>query len=101
MFLFRYSFLCRIHFEHRKKESNTDRGKQENAFGKDPLGRKGMKNDDNESSRLRPKFKGGSPLAMEQIEMLKKVPGPHRTGKQLVFEQEKKGNNLLDENQLK
>ena len=85
----------------RPKESNTDRGKQENAFGKDPLGRKGMKNDDNESSRLRPKFKGGSPLAMEQREMLKKVPGPHRTGKQLVFEQEKKGNDLLDENQLK
>ena len=83
------------------KESNTDRGKQENAFGKDPLGRKGMKNDDNESSRLRPKFKGGSPLAMEQREMLKKVPGPQRTGKQLVFEQEKKGNDLLDENQLK
>ena len=85
----------------RPKESNTDRGKQENAFGKDPLGRKGMKNDDNESSRLRPKFKGGSPLAMEQREMLKKVPGPQRTGKQLVFEQEKKGNDLLDENQLK
>jgi hypothetical protein len=85
----------------RPKESNTDRGKQENAFGKDPLGRKGMKNDDNESSRLKPKFKGGSPLAMEQREMLKKVPGPHRTGKQLVFEQEKKGNDLLDENQLK
>jgi hypothetical protein len=85
----------------RPKESNTDRGKQENAFGKDPLGRKGMKGDDNESSRLRPKFKGGSPLAMEQREMLKKVPGPHRTGKQLVFEQEKKGNDLLDENQLK
>ena len=27
----------------RKKESNTDRGKQENAFGKDPLGREGCK----------------------------------------------------------
>ena len=85
----------------RPKESNTDRGTQDNAFGKDPLGRKGMKNDDNESKSLKPKFKGGSPLAMEQKEMLKKVPGPHRTGKQLVFEQEKKGNDLLDENQLK
>ena len=86
----------------RPKESNTDRGKQENAFGKDPLGREAAKGgNDTESSRLRPKFKGGSPLAMEQREMLKKVPGPHRTGKQLVFEQEKKGNDLLDENQLK
>ena len=34
-------------------------------------------------------------------EMLKKVPGPKRTGKKLVFEQEKKGNGLLDESQLK
>ena len=85
----------------RPKEKLTNRGKQENNFGKDPLGRKGIKNDDNESKRLKPKFKGGSPLAMEQREMLKKAPGPQRTGKQLVFEQEKKGNDLLDENQLK
>ena len=85
----------------RKKESNTDRGTQDNAFGKDPLGRKDMKNDDSESKGLRPKFKGGSPLALEQIEMLKKAPKPFRTEKQLVFEQEKNGNDLLDENQLK
>ena len=86
----------------RPKEKMTDRGTQDNAFGKDPLGREAAKGgNDTESSRLRPKFKGGSPLAMEQREMLKKVPGPQRTGKQLVFEQEKKGNDLLDENQLK
>ena len=86
----------------RKKEKLTDRGKQENAFGKDPLGRKAAKGgNDTESNRLRPKFKGGSPLAMEHQEMLKKVPGPKRTGKKLVFEQEKKGNGLLDESQLK
>ena len=60
-----------------------------------------MKNDDSESKGLRPKFKGGSPLALEQIEMLKKAPKPFRTEKQLVFEQEKNGNDLLDENQLK
>ena len=86
----------------RKKESNTDRGKQENAFGKDPLGREAAKGgNDTESNRLRPKFKGGSPLAMEQKNMLKKVPGPKKTGKTLVFEQEKNGNGLLDESQLK
>ena len=86
----------------RKKEKLTDRGKQENAFGKDPLGRKAAKGgNDTESNRLRPKFKGGSPLAMEHQEMLKKVPGPKRTGKTLVFEQEKNGNGLLDESQLK
>ena len=86
----------------RPKESNTNRGKQENNFGKDPLGRKAAKGgNDTESNRLRPKFKGGSPLAMEHQEMLRKVPGPIRTGKKLVFEQEKKGNGLLDESQLK
>ena len=85
----------------RPKEKMTDRGTQDNAFGKDPLGRKDIKNDDNESKSLRPKFKGGSPLALEQIEMLKKAPKPFRTKKQLVFEQEKNGNDLLDENQLK
>ena len=86
----------------RPKESNTNRGKQENNFGKDPLGREAAKGgNDTESNRLRPKFKGGSPLAMEHQEMLKKVPGPKRTGKTLVFEQEKNGNGLLDESQLK
>ena len=86
----------------RPKEKMTDRGTQDNAFGKDPLGREAAKGgNDTESNRLRPKFKGGSPLAMEHKNMLKKAPGPQRTEKQLVFEQEKKGNNLLDENQLK
>ena len=31
------------------------------------------KNDDNESNSVRPKFKGGSPLAMEAKNMLKKA----------------------------
>ena len=85
----------------RPKKNKTDRGTQDNAFGKDPLGKKGMKNDDNESNSIRPKFKGGSPLAMETKNMLRKAPGPLKTGKQLVFEEEKNGNGLLDESQLK
>ena len=85
----------------RPKKKKTDRGTQDNAFGKDPLGKKGMKNDDNESNSIRPKFKGGSPLAMETKNMLRKAPGPLKTGKQLVFEEEKNGNGLLDESQLK
>ena len=86
----------------RPKEKLTDRGKQENAFGKDPLGKEAAKGgNDTESNSLRSKFKGGSPLAMEHQNMLKKVPGPKRTGKTLVFEQEKNGNGLLDESQLK
>jgi len=84
----------------RKKESNTDRGKQENAFGKDPLGRNGMKKDYNDSKGLKSNFKGGSPLALETKQMLKKIPRPPKTEKQLVFEKENKGDNLLDESQL-
>jgi len=83
----------------RKKESNTDRGKQENAFGKDPLGKEGMKKDYNDNGRLTSN-RTSAPLAMETKNMLKKVPRPPKTGKQLVFEQEKKGNGLLDESQL-
>jgi len=85
----------------RKKESNTDRGKQENAFGKDPLGRNGMKKDYNDSKGLKSNFKGGSPLALETKQMLKKIPRPPKTEKQLVFEKDNKGDNLLDESQLR
>ena len=58
-----------------------------------------MKNDDNDTSRLTSN-KTSAPLAMETKNMLKKVPRPPKTEKQLVFEQEKKGNGLLDESQL-
>ena len=60
-----------------------------------------MKKDYNDSGRLKPTFKGGSPLALETLNMLEKVPTPPRTEKQLVFEQDKKKNSLLDEKQLK
>ena len=63
-------------------------------------GRKGMKKDDNESSKIKPSFKGGSPLALETKQMLKKAPRPPKTKKQLVFEQDKKKEKLLDESQL-
>ena len=86
----------------RPKEKSTDRNTQNNAFGKDRLGRDAAKGgNDTESSRLRPTFKGGSPLAMEQKNMLKNAPRPPKTEKQLVFEQDKRGEGLLDEKQLK
>jgi len=59
-----------------------------------------MKNDDNESKSLKTQYKGGSPLALETKNMLKKAPKPIRTEKQLVFEKENKGDSLLDESQL-
>ena len=86
----------------RPKEKSTDRNTQNNAFGKDRLGRDAAKGgNDTESSRLRPTFKGGSPLAMEQKNMLKNAPRPPKTEKQLVSEQDKRGEGLLDEKQLK
>jgi hypothetical protein len=49
----------------RPEEKSTDRNTQDSAFGKDRLGAKGMKDDDNESDSIRPQYKGGSPLALE------------------------------------
>ena len=84
----------------RPKEKVSKTNTQDSAFGKDRLGRKGMKKDDNDSKGLKTNYKGGSPLALETQNMLKKVPKPARTEKQLVFEKENKGDNLLNESQL-
>ena len=85
----------------RPKEKLTDRDTQDNAFGKDRLGVKGMKKDYNDNGKSKQTFKGGSPLALETKNMLEKVPRPPKTGKQLVFEQDKKEESLLDESQLR
>lgn len=90
----------------RPEDSILTRGKQENNFGKDPLGVKGMKDTDkNDSDSIRPKFQGGSPLALEGAKialiqnqkMLSKINITDK--KVLVFEQ-KDSNSLLDEKQL-
>jgi hypothetical protein len=80
----------------RPKEKASNINTQDNAFGKDRLGRKGSKSDYNSSDSLRPNFKGGSPLALESL--LKKIPV---NKKQLVFEQDKAKESLLDENNIK
>jgi hypothetical protein len=49
----------------RPQEKSTNRNSQESPFGKDRLGNKGAKFDDNESDDIRPQYKGGSPLALE------------------------------------
>lgn len=90
----------------RPKETIITRGKQENNFGKDPLGVKGMKDTDkNDSDSLRPKYKGNGPLALEGAKksliqnqkVLAQMNFPDK--KQLIFEQD---NNIefLDEKQL-
>ena len=92
----------------RPKDTNVKRNTQDDNFGKDRLGVKRMKDTDkNDSNSIRPKFKGGSPLALESAQMtylrnkeiFKDLPQPNK--KQLVFEEDKDNSSLLDENQLK
>ena len=80
----------------RPKEKVSNRNTQDNAFGKDRLGRKGMKDDYNSSDSIKPNYKGGSPLALET--MLNKIP---MNKKRLVFEQNEQKESLLDENNIK
>ena len=86
----------------RPEEKVSNINTQDNAFGKDRLGVKRMKGDENESNLIKPSYKGSSPLALEaktiytqNQDMLKKIP---LNRKQLVFEQDE---SLLDENQLR
>ena len=77
----------------RPKEKVSDRNTQDSAFGKDRLGAKGMKRDVNEPKSS---YKGKSPLALETL--LSKVPV---NSKKLVFENDNKGESLLDESNIK
>ena len=91
----------------RPQNTNVKRNTQDDNFGKDRLGVKGMKNKDkNDSDSIRPKFNGG-PLALESAhitylknkDMFKNIPQASK--KQLVFEEDKDNTSLLDEKQLK
>jgi len=89
----------------RPKERASNIGKQDNAFGKDRLGRVGMRKDNDSSDSIKPKYKGGSPLALEtknlsksQEEMLNKIP---KKKKQMIFEKDKKQTSLLDDKQIR
>ena len=89
----------------RPKEKTSNIGKQDNAFGKDRLGRIGVKKDNDSSDSIKPKYNGNSPLALEtkglsksQEEMLNKIP---TTKKQMIFEKDKKETSLLDDKQIR
>jgi hypothetical protein len=89
----------------RPEEKVTDRNTQDSAFGKDRIGSLGMKKDNDASDSIKPQYKGGSPLALEnkplsniQSDMLKKIP---INRKQLVFEADNNKESLLDENQIR
>lgn len=88
----------------RPKEKVSNINTQENPLGKDRIGRHGMSHDDNESDDIRPQYKGGSPLALENKQakleylknkdLLKKVP---KFNKKIMLED----NSLLDERNIK
>jgi hypothetical protein len=85
----------------RPKEKASNINTQDNALGRDRLGRKDMKNDD-QAGPGRTQFKGGSPLALEttKIELSKNKTLLEGLHKKLVFESDKAKESLLDESNL-
>jgi hypothetical protein len=86
----------------RPEEKATTRNTQDDNFGKDRLGAKGMKNDDNESDSIRPQYKGGSPLALEAKQIyLKNKSLIEGLVKKVSLENPKAEESLLDEKQIR
>ena len=86
----------------RPEEKSTNRNTQDDNFGKDRLGVKGMKKDDNESDSIRPQYKGGSPLALEAKQVyLKNKALIEGLVKKVSLETPKNKESLLDEKQIR
>ena len=84
----------------RPEEKSTDRNTQDDNFGKDRLGAKGMNDKDNENEQgsIKPEFKGGSPLALEAKQVYLKNKSLIES---LVKVKNNDGESLLDESKLK
>jgi hypothetical protein len=81
----------------RPVDSITNRGKQDNNFGKDPLGVKRMKDTDkNEGSRPLSEFESPQVTFLKNKDIFKSL-----NKKKLIFEEDKDDSKLLDESQLK
>jgi hypothetical protein len=80
----------------RPKEKASNRNTQDDNFGKDRLGRDGMKNDYNNTSKSGLALENNIHISKHQS-MLKSIP----TEKRLVFEQDSEKNSLLDESNIK
>jgi hypothetical protein len=88
----------------RPEEKSTDRNTQDDNFGKDRLGAKGMNDKDNENEQggIKPEFKGNSPLALEAKQIyLKNKSLIEGLVKKVTPEVNTIGDSLLDENKLK
>jgi hypothetical protein len=85
----------------RPEEKSSSRNTQNDNFGKDRLGSKSMKVDDQEGYG-RTNFKGGSPLALENAKMVfaKNKTLIEGLSKRLVFQDDKDKESLLDESNL-
>ena len=80
----------------RPKEKASNRNTQDDNFGKDRLGRDGMKKDYNSTSKSGLALENNINFSKHQS-MLKSIP----TGKKLVFEQNSEKDSLLDESNIK
>jgi hypothetical protein len=88
----------------RPEEKSTNRNTQDDNFGKDRLGAKGMNDKDNENEQggINPEFKGGSPLALEAKQIyLKNKSLIEGLIKNITPEKTNVEDYLLDENKLK
>jgi hypothetical protein len=79
----------------RPKDGITNRGKQDNNFGKDPLGVKTMKDMEKPKPRLS-EFEDPKITYLKNKDIFKGLDK-----KQLIFEQDKADSSLLDESRLK
>tara|TARA_Y100000385_G_scaffold279297_1_gene328782 strand:- start:1640 stop:2752 length:1113 start_codon:yes stop_codon:yes gene_type:complete len=80
----------------RPQEKVSNRNTQDDNFGKDRLGRDGMKKDYNDNDKLKE-----NTHFIKHQSMLKNISIPTPNKKQLVFEEDKKGDSLLDESNIK
>jgi hypothetical protein len=86
----------------RPEENPTTRNTQDDNFGKDRLGAKGMKKDDNESDSIKPQYKGDSPMALEAKQVyLKNKTLIEGITKKISLNEDKSKNSLLDESQIR
>jgi len=86
----------------RPEEKSTTRNTQDDNFGKDRLGAKGMKKDDNESDSIRPQYKGDSPMALEAKQVyLKNKTLIEGITKKISITEDKPKDSLLDESQIR
>jgi len=84
----------------RPKKKVSKRNTQDDNFGKDRLGSKGMKRDYNDPKKNPLALEGNTNYAKHQS-MLKSIPSEFTLGKKLVFEQDSAKSSLLDESNIK